>query len=107
MKDVSWNALLGSKFIHDVNQKERISPRSLLLADPYLVLPPTFVQQLFDPKKVNELVSSSSLKEVRHHFTGIPVPLNMMYQSLQKQLNNLSVFAGRNPMVSGGILLGV
>ena len=100
MKNVSRNALLRSKFVRDVNQKERISPRSLLLADPYLVLHPTLVQELFDPKKTNELVPSSSLKEVRRHFKDIPVPVNMTYQSLQKQLNTLSVFSGRNPMVS-------
>ena len=107
MKNVSRNVLLRSKFVHDVNYKERIGPNSLLLADPYLVLPPTLVQQLFDPKKVNELVPSSSLKEVRHHFKDIPVAVNMTYQSLQKQLNNLSVFAGRNPMVSASILPGI
>ena len=100
MKNVSRNVLLESKFVCDVDGKERIDPRLLLLADPYLVLRPTLVQQLFDPKKANEMVPSGSLEEVRHHFMDIPVPVNMTYRSLQKQLNNLSVFAGRNPMVS-------
>ena len=100
MKDVSRNALLRSKFVHDVSQKDKTSPQSLLLADPYLVLCPAFVQQLFDSEKANELVLSSSLKEVRHHFTDIPVPQNTTYKSLQTQLNNLSIFVGRNPMVS-------
>ena len=91
--------LLQSKFVRDVDQKEEISSHSLLLADPYLILPPTLVQQLFHPKKADELVLSSSLKVIHHHFTNIPVPVKMTYQSLQKQLNNLSVFAGRNSMV--------
>ena len=97
VKNVSRNMLLRSEFVLDVNQKERISPHSLLLADPYMVLRPTVVQQLFDPKRANELVPSSSLNEVRHHFKEIPLSANLTYQSLQKQLNTLSVFAGRKP----------
>ena len=92
--------LLRSKFVLDVSQKEKISPSSLLLADPYMVLRPALVQQLFDSNKANELVPSNLLKEVRHYVTYIPVPENATFQFLQKQLNNLSIFAGRNPMVS-------
>ena len=99
MKSVTRCVLLGSKFVLDVSQKEKVSPSSLLLADPYVVLRPALVHQLFDSNKANELVPSTLLKEVRHHITHIPLPDNTTYLSLQKQLNNLSVFAGRNPMV--------
>ena len=45
MKNFSWNVhvLLPSKFVCDLNQKVRISPLSLLLADPYLTLSPAIL----------------------------------------------------------------
>ena len=101
MKSIARCALLRTEFVQDVSQKEKISPSTLLLADPYLVLHPTSVQLLFDIEKSTDLVPSSLLKEVRHHFSDIPVSANTSYQSLQNQLNKLSIFAGRNPMVSG------
>ena len=100
MKSTARSALLQSKFVRDVSQKERIAPWSLLLADPYLVLHHSLVQELFDAKKAHELAPSSLLKEVRHHITDIPIPESTTHQSLQRLLNGFSVFASRNPLVS-------
>ena len=101
MKNVARCVLLRSRFVLDISQKEKIFPSSLLLADPYLLLHPALVRQLFDREKANELVPSSLLREVSHHITDTSVLESTTYQSLQKVLNGLSIFAGRNPMVSG------
>ena len=100
MKSVSRSVMLQSKFVHDVNRTEKILTNFLPLADPYLFLHPAYVQPLFDSNKANRLVLPSLLKEVRTHITDFPFPENMTYFSLRKQLNRLSVFAGRDPMVS-------
>ena len=100
LKDVARCELLRGKFVLDVNQKEKISPPSLLFSDPYLALSPAVVQQLFDGDKSNELVPVTLLTIIRQNIGEIFVPENSTHQSLQKQLNMMSVFAGRNPLVS-------
>ena len=104
MKTVIRCALLRSKFVLDVKQTERSSPSSLFLADPYLILHPKLVHHLFDSEKADQQVPSSFLREVCRQISSIPFLENMTYLSLQKQLNCLSIFAGRNPLVSVHVL---
>ena len=80
--------------------KEWISRKVLVFSDPYSILRPTVVHELFDCTKSNELVSACLLKEIQHDIQGIFIPENSTYGSLQKQLNKISIFAGRNPLVS-------
>ena len=47
------------QFVFDYRRKERISLKCLLHFDPYQVLPPTAVQQLFASKKLSEPVPAS------------------------------------------------
>ena len=100
MKDVSRCILLRNQFVLDVKGKERISAAALISTDPYLILRPTTVQELFESNKSTELVPACLLEEIRHHIQEIFIPQNSTYGSLQKQLNKMSIFAGRNPLVS-------
>ena len=100
MKDVARCILCRNRFVLDVKGKDRISAAALISTDPYLILRPTTVQELFDSNKLTELVPAGLLEEVQHHIQEIFVPENSTYESLQKQLNKMSIFAGRNPLVS-------
>ena len=59
MEDVAKNVQDKKRFVFDSKRKERISLECLLHFDPYQVLSPTAVQQLFASKKSNEPVPAS------------------------------------------------
>ena len=59
MEDVARSIRDTKRFVLDSKRKERISLKCLLHFDPYQVLPPMAVQQLFANKKLSEPVPAS------------------------------------------------
>ena len=85
----------------DFKEKELLS--SVLFSDPYQLLPPRVVELLFDRDKSSQPASEITLKELRDHgriLRSLSLPAKPTHQDIQDLLNKLSVFAGRNPLVS-------
>ena len=95
-------ALLGLQI---TNKSETLELTSLLgQFEPYLSLPLSVIQQLFDESKVNQRIPERLLREIQEickTTLDIDVPVTSTYQSVRDHLNRFSVFTGRNPIVSG------
>ena len=104
MRNVARSILRGKESVPsaaDMKKKERLS--SLLSSDPYQLLHPRVVQLLFDKDKSSQPASESILRAIDDHvgvMGSLSLPAKPTHQDLQDQLNKLSVFAGRNPLVS-------
>ena len=99
MEDVALSILHRKPSISSQNQEciGRLSTKSLPL-EPYHLLSPSTVRELFDISKTNRPVPASVVLEVQQHYKLQKDPI--LYQDLRENLNKLSLFAGRNPFVS-------
>ena len=77
----------------------KLPTKQALLFEPYHLLSPSSVCELMDDSKSNQLVSSVLLNEVRER-CQMPQLESQSYSSLRKHLDNISLFGGRNPLVS-------
>ena len=77
-------------------------PVQSLPLEPYHLLPHTIVCQLWDPKMADRSVPSQLLQKIRQ-FREQSKMKSQVYKELREELNGLSIFAGRNPLVSGHI----
>ena len=67
--------------------------------EPYHLISPSYVCQLFNSDMADQPVPAPLLQEVRKHFHLLRnTPL--VYKELREQMDKLSIFAGRNPLVS-------
>ena len=72
--------------------------------EPYHLLAPSYVSQLFNPNMADKPVPNLVLQEVRklcRQLKGSP----KLYKELREHLDKLSLFAGRNPLVSSMAVL--
>ena len=71
--------------------------------EPYCAISPLLIRALFDDKMANEFLSQDVVDHVMRICTALKqkiiVTKNTTYQSLRKQLNKFSIFAGQNPLV--------
>ena len=72
--------------------------------EPYHLLAPSYVSQLFNPNMADQPVPGPLLQEVRQlcHDTKIKP---QVYKELREHLDKLSLFAGRDPLVSSVAVL--
>ena len=72
--------------------------------EPYHLLAPSYVSQLFNPNMADQPVPGPLLQEVRQlcHDTKIKP---QVYKELREHLDQLSLFAGRDPLVSSVAVL--
>ena len=88
------------------NENETLELSSLLgQLEPYHVLPPSVIQQLFDDSKSSQCISEPLFREIRERCSPIMdiymgTRESSTYQSVRDHLNRFSIFAGRNPFVS-------
>ena len=75
----------------------------LLPFEPYHLLAPSYVSQLFDPNMADQPVSGPLLQEVRQFFRQLKESLKI--SELRNHLDRLSLFAGSNPLVSSVAVL--
>ena len=72
--------------------------------EPYCAISPMLICTLFDDKMANELLSHDVVDHVIKVCTTLKLKIMLTksttYQSLRKQLNKFSIFAGQNPLVS-------
>ena len=100
IQDVAKSILRQKPFIS--SQSEccigRLPTQSLPL-EPYHLLSPSSVCELFDHSNADLLVPTSLLHEITKHFSQLKMK-PQVYKELREHLDRLSLFAGRNPLVS-------
>ena len=72
--------------------------------EPYHLLAPSYVFQLFNPSIADQPVPAALLHEITKHFSQLKMK-PQVYKELREHLDKLSLFAGRNPLVSSVAVL--
>ena len=105
IQDVAVSILCRKLFIR--SQSEccigRLPTQSLPL-EPYHLLSPSSVCELFDHSNADQPVSTALLHEITKHFNQLKMK-PQVYKELREHLDRLSLFAGRNPLVSSVAVL--
>ena len=77
--------------------------------EPYFLISPLLMHRLFDNEMANEFVSQDVVEHVMKICATLKLKIiitnSTTYQSLRKQVNKFSIFAGQNPLVSFSCLL--
>ena len=83
----------------------RLSTQSLPL-EPYHLLSPSSVCELFNTSKADQPVPATLLCEVQKQFSKLQLgEKQLVYKELREHLDRLSLFVGRNPLVSSVAVL--
>ena len=100
IKDVARAVLLNKPVILSCTDDScQLSTEKALFFEPYHLLSPFSVCELMNSSKSDQPVSSALLNEVRECCQQ-PQLESQSHLSLKKQLDNMSLFTGRNPLVS-------
>ena len=75
-------------------------PTQSLPLEPYHLLSPSSVCELFNTSNANQPVPATLLCEVQKHFSLQLREKPLVYKELREHLDKLSLFAGSNPLVS-------
>ena len=105
IQDVAESILCRKPFIS--SQSEccigRLPTQSLPL-EPYHLLSPSSVCELFNNSNTDQPVPTTLLREITKHFSQLKMQ-PQVYKELREHLDKLSLFAGRNPLVSSVAVL--
>ena len=105
IQDVAVSILCRKLFIP--SQSEccigRLPTQSLPL-EPYHLLSPSSVCELFNCSNTDQPVPTTLLHEITKHFSQLKMK-PQLYKELREHLDRLSLFAGRNPLVSSVAVL--
>ena len=100
MKDVARAVLLRKPVILSYTDDScQLLTEKALFFEPYHLLSPSSVCELMDSSKSDQPVSTVLLNEVRECCQQ-PQLESQSHLSLRKHLDNMSIFTGRNPLVS-------
>ena len=80
-------------------------PTQSLPLEPYHLLSPSSVCELFNHSNTDQPVPTTLLHEITKHFSQLKMKPQMYYKELREHLDKLSQFAGRNPLVSSVAVL--
>ena len=97
-----------SMFLHDeyilslgCSASEDFATKDVLQFEPYYRLSPSSVCELMDSSKADEIVSHSLLREVKSRCQLTQIEFEIQtHSSLKKRIDQFSIFAGRDPIVS-------
>ena len=73
--------------------------------EPYHLLAPSYVSQLFNPNMADQPVPGPLLHEVKQLCHDTKIKPQVHYKELREHLDKLSLFAGRDPLVSSVAVL--
>ena len=106
IQDVAESILCRKPFIS--SQSEccigRLPTQSLPL-EPYHLLSPSSVCELFNHSNADQPVPTTLLHEITNHFSQLKMKPQVYYKELREYLDKLSLFSGRNPLVSSVAVL--
>ena len=105
LRTVARSMLLHRKFILDRNEGiNRFSTDEALSCEPYYLLQPSSVCQLFNQSKASQPVRDPLFQEVLR-YCQLPHQKPRDHKELRECVNKHSIFAGRNPLVSSAMIL--
>ena len=99
IKNVANCVLLNKPVILSCDGSQQLLTQDTVFFEPYHLLSPPSVCELMDNSKNDQPVSSALLNEVRECCQQ-PQLESQSHLSLRKNLDNMSIFTGRNPLVS-------
>ena len=106
IQDVAKSILCRKPFIS--SQSEccigRLPTQSLPL-EPYHLLSPSSVCELFNHSNADQPVPTTLLHEITKHFSQLKMNPQVYYKELREHLNSHSLFSGKNPLVSSVAVL--
>ena len=106
IQDVAESILCRKLFIS--SQSEccigRLPTQSLPL-EPYHLLSPSSVCELFNHSNADQPVPTTLLHEITKHFSQLKMKPQVYYMELREHLDSHSLFAGRDPLVSSVAVL--
>ena len=106
IQDVAKSILCRKPFIS--SQSEccigRLPTQSLPL-EPYHLLSPSSVCELFNHSNADQPVPTALLHEITKHFSQLKMKPQVYYKELREHLDKLSLFSGRDPLVSSVAVL--
>ena len=106
IQDVAESILCRKPFIS--SQSEccigHLSTQSLPL-EPYHLLSPSSVCELFNHSNADQPVPTTLLHEITKHFSQLKMKPQVYYKELREHLDKLSLFSGKNPLVSSVAVL--
>ena len=99
MRDVARSILQRKPVVLSHGDGHRRLEKQSLPFEPYHLLAPSYVSQLFNPNMADQPVPGPLLQEVRQlcHQTKMK---QLVFEELREHLDKLSLFAGSNPLVS-------
>ena len=106
IQDVAESILCRKPFISSQNENciGRLPTQSLPL-EPYHLLSPSSVCELFNHSNADQPVPTTLLREITKHFSQLKMKPQVFYNELREHLDKLSLFSGRNPLVSSVAVL--
>ena len=99
IKKVVSCVLLNKPFILSCDGSHQLQTQDAVFFEPYHLLKPSSVCKLMDSSKSDQPVSSALLNEVRECCQQ-PQLESQSHLSLREHLDSMSIFTGRNPLVS-------
>ena len=105
IQDIAVSILCRKPFIPSQSENciGRLPTQSLPL-EPYHLLSPSSVCELFNRSNADQPVPTAILHEITKHFSQLKMK-PQVYKELREHLDRLSLFAGRNPLVSSVAVL--
>ena len=98
--DVAKSILLHKQLVFSHDAANQVSTEACVLFEPYHLLKPSSVCELMDSSKSDQPVTPLLLNEVRECCQQPQLQEPQSHLSLRKHLDSLSLFVGRNPLVS-------
>ena len=100
---VARSVLLHKKVVPSYTDSSGRLPLTSLPFEPYHLLAPSYVSQLFNPNMADQPVPGPLLQEVRQLCRQLKESLKV--SELREHLDKLSLFSGKNPLVSSVAVL--
>ena len=99
IKNVTNCLLLNNPVILSCDGSNQLITKDAVLCEPYHLLSPPSVCELMDSSKSDQPVSPALLNQVK----GYCALESQSHLSLRKQLDTMSIFTGRSPLVSSAL----
>ena len=99
IKNVTNCLLLNNPVILSCDGSNQLLTKDAVLCEPYCLLSPPSVCELMDSSKSDQPVSPALLNQVKEYCALE----SQSHLSLRKQLDTMSIFTGRNPLVSSAL----
>ena len=106
IQDVAESILCRKPFISSQNENcIGLLPTQSLPLEPYHLLSPSSVCELFNHSNTDQPVPTTLLHEITKHFSQLKMKPQVYYKELREHLDKLSLFTGRDPLVSSVAVL--